>query len=129
MTKTTPLHQTEPEQDIPDNMTCEVLWSMEGNGEKPTILDVREEDEWEAGHIDYATHLPLSKVEIEAENVLPNKDELVITCCTTDGVGQQAADKLKEMGYTKVKNLSGGFTGYCGKEDRPEILEETEAEV
>lgn len=123
------MDQTEPEEEIPDNLTCEALWSMEGLGEKPTILDVREEDEWDAGHIDYATHLPLERIEAEAEAVLPNKNELIITCCATGNRSQQAAEKLKEMGYTKVKNLSGGFTGYCGREDNPESIIDDEVEV
>ena len=127
MTNTTPMDQTEPVQEIPDNLTCEALWSMEGLGEKPTVIDVREQDEWDAGHIDYATHLPLSKVETDAEAVLPNKNELIITCCAKGARGQKAADKLKEMGYTRVKNLSGGYTGYCGREDNPDEPTEEEA--
>lgn len=120
-TNTTPINQTEPQEELPENLTCEQLWSMETTGEKPTILDVREQDEWESGHIEYATHLPLSKVETDAEHILPNKSEMIITCCARGARGQQAADKLRKMGYSNVKNLSGGYSGYCSKEDKPEV--------
>jgi rhodanese-related sulfurtransferase len=120
------MNQTESKEELPENLTCEQLWSMENEGEKPTILDVREEDEWKQGHIEYATHLPLSKVDTEAEAILPNKNEVIITCCARGAQGEEAAKKLREMGYTNVKNLSGGYTGYCGKDDNPDELDEEE---
>jgi rhodanese-related sulfurtransferase len=129
MTNTTPINQTEKEEEIPNNLTCEQLWSMEGSGERPTIIDVREEDEWDAGHIEWATHLPLNKIGQEAEAVLPNKNELVIMCCATGNRSQVAADQLKEMGYTNVKNLSGGYTGYCGPKDNPDTDDQEEEEM
>jgi len=130
MTNTTPINQTEKPQEIPDQMTCEQFWNIEDRGERPTVLDVREEDEWEAGHIEWATHLPLGKVAEEAEAVIPNKNELIVTCCASGGRSQTAADKLTEMGYTNVKNLSGGYTGYCGPKDNPELMnEESEEET
>lgn len=121
---TTPMNQSEPQEEVPQNLTCEQFWAMEHAGERPTVLDVREEDEWESGHIDWATHLPLGKIETDAENILPNKSDTIITCCALGGRGEQAASKLREMGYTNVKNLSGGYTGYCAKDDSPEDEEE-----
>lgn len=123
MTNTTPMDQTTKNQDLPDKLTCEQLWEMEQNGENPTLLDVRASEDWDNGHIDYATHLPIEKIEEEAEAVLPNKSDLIITCCTLGHVGEKAAQKLQSMGYTNVKNLSGGYSGYCSREDRPEIEE------
>lgn len=116
--------QTNPEEEqLPDDLTCEALWTMEKKGERPTILDVREEDEWEEGHIEWATHLPLSKVEKEAEQIFPDKNEVIIACCSIGGKSREAVAKLKEMGYTNVKNLSGGYSGYCGIADNPDALE------
>ena len=112
---TSPMTQAE-NQPLPENITCEQLWAIENAGERPTIVDVREEKEWESGHIDWATHLPLGKIANEVEQILPNKNELVITCCQLGGRGDKAAKQLKAMGYTNVKNLSGGYTGYCEKD-------------
>lgn len=126
MTNTTPIHQTEEPEQLPDQLTCEQFWTLEHAGERPTVLDVREEHEWNDGHIEWATHLPLAKIAEEAEAILPNKSEQIITCCAVGGRGQQAAETLKEMGYTNVKNLSGGYTGYCEKEDTTLPEEELE---
>ncbi len=125
---TSPMTGEEPAPELPAALTCEQLWSMEGQGEKPTILDVREEDEWEAGHVEYATHLPLGKVETEVEKILPNKGELIIACCASGGRSAKAVEKMKELGYTNVKNLTGGFTGYCDR-NKEEDVEEDEDEA
>lgn len=116
------IQSTPDDEKIPDELTCEALWSIEKKGERPTILDVREEDEWEAGHIEWATHLPLSKVGKEAEQIFPDKNELIIACCAVGGGhSKEAVEKLKQMGYTNVKSLSGGYTGYCGIADNQDL--------
>lgn len=121
---TSPMTGEAPQEELPQALTCEQLWSMEDQGEKPTILDVREQHEWDAGHVEYATHLPLSQVESDVEKILPNKNELIIACCASGGRSATAVDKMKEMGYTNVKNLTGGFTGYCSKEQEEHIEDE-----
>lgn len=114
--------QSNPEeQKLPDEMTCEALWELEDKGERPTVIDIRDEEDWNKGHIDWATHLPLNRVESEAQQIFPDKNELIIACCSIGAESRKAVDKLKEMGYTNVKNLSGGYTGYCGLEDNPEV--------
>lgn len=125
---TSPMTGEEPAADIPAALTCEQLWAMEGQGEKPTILDVREQDEWDAGHVDYATHLPLGNVETDVEKILPNKNEMIIACCASGGRSAQAVEKMKELGYTNVKNLTGGYTGYCSKEKEAEVEGEEQEE-
>lgn len=121
---TTPMTQTESVEELPEALTCEQLYSMEKSGERPTILDVREQSKWDTGHIDWATHLPLEKVSEEIEQIMPNKNELIITCCTIGKKSGQATELLKELGYTNVKTLSGGYTGYCGIADDPEMSAE-----
>lgn len=122
----TPMDATDEGKDLDPNITCEALWAMESRGERPTILDVRQESAFEEGHIEWATHLPLGKIEEEAEQILPNKDELIIACCSLGGKSPQAVKKLQAMGYTNVHNLSGGYTGYCARDEENTEEEETE---
>lgn len=98
-------------------MTCEEYFNLEEAGNAPTTIDVREDHEWESGHIPEATHLPLGKIEDEVEQIFPNKSEAYVICCARGGRAAVAGMKMINKGYTNVKYLSGGFTGYCGDED------------
>lgn len=118
------MHSKGDEEQLPDSITCDALRVIEDQEEKPTILDVRTEEEWDKGHIEWATHLPLDRIDEEAEQLLPNKSDLIIACCSVGGRAPQAVKMLQEKGYTNVKSLSGGYTGYCAVEE--EIDEEPE---
>jgi len=122
----TPMYSKGDEEELPDSITCDALRMMEAKEEKPIVLDVRSEEKWNEGHIEWATHLPLDKIAEEAEQLLPNKNELIIACCAVGGSSPEAVKILKEKGYTNVKSLSGGYSGYCGEDE--EIKDETEAE-
>lgn len=112
-------------QEVP-TMTCDQFWSLEEKDEHVTVLDVRENDEWEAGHIPWATHIPRGRLEVEVENIIPNKNEEIVICCALGGRAALAGKTLMQMGYTNVKYLSGGYTGYCSRsaEDESVTVEE-----
>jgi len=76
-----------------------------------TLIDVRELDEWEEGHIDSAQHMPLSSLK---KGILPNipMNQKIIVFCQRGRRGQQAATILKDQGYTKVKNMAGGYEAW-----------------
>jgi rhodanese-related sulfurtransferase len=105
-------------------ITCEQFWDIEKSGERPTVIDVREKDEYEAGHIEWATHVPLSSLSKEAEQLFPNKQEPLIVCCAIGKSSLRAVEELQNLGYVNAKSLSGGYSGYCGGLDNPEIPSE-----
>ena len=78
---------------------------------KAVIVDVREFDEWEEGHLREARHLPLSSLEqIDKDavaKVLP-KDKVIYLHCQAGGRCQKAADLLEPLGYD-VRALEPGY--------------------
>jgi len=86
---------------------------MRKAGIEHVLLDVRERDEWDAGHIEGATHLPRGLVEFKIGDVVPDKSALIITQCASGGRSALCAQALHKLGYTNVKNLEGGYTEYC----------------
>jgi rhodanese-related sulfurtransferase len=80
-------------------------------GDDFLLIDVREESEWEAGHIPGAIHLGKGIIERDIERVVPDpKEELVLYC----GGGFRsvlAADNLNKMGYNAV-SMDGGIRGW-----------------
>lgn len=85
------------------------------SGEDVVILDVREPNEWEEGHIKGAKHLPRGLLESKAADELPDKDARIITHCAIGGRGTLAAKSLGEMGYTNVANMQGGINAWREK--------------
>ena len=83
--------------------------------EAVTVVDVREPEEWEEGHIKGAKHLPRGLLELKAADELPNTEARIITHCASGGRGTLAARTLGEMGYTNVANMEGGITAWQEK--------------
>lgn len=76
------------------------------------LIDVREQDEWDAGHIEGAVHIPLGVLPLKIDELVPEKDTLLIMQCRSGGRSAQATDFLMRKGYTNVKNLDGGYLSY-----------------
>ncbi len=70
------------------------------------LLDVREDDEWQAGHVDGALHIPLGDLMARSGEV-PSDAEVVVTC-RGGGRSSRAVAWLNENGFDAV-NLSGGM--------------------
>ena len=80
--------------------------------EKVTLVDVRESDEWRRGHLPNAVHVPRGYLEMQAESKVPDKDAPIIVYCAGGNRSAFASETLKQMGYTNVRHMSGGFTGW-----------------
>ena len=73
------------------------------------LLDVRETDEWQAGHIAGAQHIPLGELRERLAEV--PKDRTVLTVCRHGNRSEAATRGLRTLGYT-VENLEGGVTAW-----------------
>ena len=75
------------------------------------LLDVREPNEWSAGHHPDATLLPLGQLADGHAGVLP-RDQRIVAVCRSGGRSHRAALALKEAGYD-VANLAGGMQAWA----------------
>jgi Rhodanese-related sulfurtransferase len=78
------------------------------------IVDVREVDEWEQGHLPGATHISKSYIEQLIEDLAPERATPIILYCAGGIRSLFAAQTLVEMGYTDVASMSSGFQGWKG---------------
>jgi molybdopterin/thiamine biosynthesis adenylyltransferase/rhodanese-related sulfurtransferase len=75
------------------------------------IVDVREPEEWGAGHIPGAKHVPKSYLESRIEGAVPDRSDHVILYCGSGNRSAWAARTLiEDLGYEHVESMTGGFT-------------------
>ena len=77
------------------------------SGEEHIILDTREQNEFDEGHIPGAILIPYTEIENKAEEMLPDKDKLILVYCRSGRRSKIAAEALSKLGYTKVKEFGG----------------------
>lgn len=79
-------------------------------GEKPLIIDVREPHEFQAGHIANASLIPLGNVEQGVAGI-PKEQEIILVC-RSGNRSEQAYQRLTALGYTNLKNMTGGMLSW-----------------
>jgi len=78
----------------------------------PLVLDVREQNEWDEGHIPGAVHVPRGHLESRVERAAPDHSRPVLLYCSVGNRSAFSAKTLAELGYEDVVSLSGGFTDW-----------------
>jgi molybdopterin/thiamine biosynthesis adenylyltransferase/rhodanese-related sulfurtransferase len=82
-----------------------------GNGNTPVLIDVRETDEFGAGHLPGARHVPRSYLESRIEGTVPDRQTPIVLYCASGNRSAYAARTLSdELGYADVKSMLGGIT-------------------
>ena len=89
------------------NITAEEAKRIMDTEEGYVILDVREQDEYDAGHISGAILIPYTQIEAKANEMLPDKDQLILVYCRSGRRSKIAAEALAELGYTNIKEFGG----------------------
>ena len=80
-----------------------------GNG--MVLIDVRESEEWDAGHIPGAKHVPRGYLESRIEGAVKDRDQRVVLYCASGQRSALAANTLREqLGYENVASMNGGIT-------------------
>ena len=81
-------------------------------GDPFTLVDVREESEFAAGRIPGAKHLGKGIIERDIEEAVPDANAPLVLYCGGGYRSALAALNLKQMGYTNVVSMDGGYRGW-----------------
>jgi rhodanese-related sulfurtransferase len=82
---------------------------MRQAGKQHLLVDVREDREWQAGHVAGAVHLGKGVIERDIEKQVPDKDTTLVLYCGGGFRSALAGDNLRKMGYANVISLDGGW--------------------
>src|SRR4051812_15233707 len=83
------------------------------NGDGPgfVLVDVRETDEWDTGHLPGARHVPRGHLESRIEGAAPDRAQKIVLYCASGNRSALAAKTLREdLGYDDVESMTGGIT-------------------
>lgn len=81
-------------------------------GETFYLIDVREESEWQCGHLPQAVHIGRGVLERDIEARIPDTGAEIVLYCGGGYRSALAAESLQKMGYTNVWSMAGGFRGW-----------------
>jgi rhodanese-related sulfurtransferase len=90
-------------------------------GEDAYLIDVREDDEWAAGHAPGAYHLPMMEIPARMGEVPTDADVVVV--CRSGGRSSQVVAYLMNNGWDNVRNLDGGMHQWAAR-GRPLVSED-----
>ncbi|MBP6470639.1 MAG: rhodanese-like domain-containing protein [Chloroflexi bacterium] len=94
---------------LPDTVDAQTVYDIKDRADV-VVFDVREQDEYDAGHIPGVTLIPLGEVPNRLSEI--PKDKTVIMTCRSGNRSGQAADFLRQNGYTNVHNMEGGIVAW-----------------
>ena len=89
------------------NITAEEAKAIMDNEEGYVILDVRTQEEYDQGHIPGAIVISHEEIAEKAEEVLTDKDQLILVYCRSGRRSKIAAEALVELGYTNIREFGG----------------------
>lgn len=88
-------------------ITPEQAKKIMDSGEEHIVLDTREKHEYDAGHIPGAILIPYTEIENKADEMLPDKDAMILVYCRSGRRSKIASESLAGLGYTNVKEFGG----------------------
>ena len=97
---------------VPFMSMAELRSRIESGASDLVVLDVREKDAFEAGHIPGARLLPRGQLELRVNAELPDPTLRIVTCCEFGRISTLAAATLRSMGFRRVVALDGGVQAW-----------------
>jgi rhodanese-related sulfurtransferase len=76
------------------------------------VIDVRESDDFVAGHIVNARNVALEKIQEDQDSIAKKKDKILLAVCDNGGLSGKAASLLRKAGYQNAFSLRGGIAGW-----------------
>lgn len=98
-----------------DEISIDTVLDWQRTAKPFTLVDVREDHEWSAEHIDTAFHLSKGIIERDIEKHFPDHNSCLVLYCGGGYRSALAASNLIKMGYKNIHSMQGGFRGWKEK--------------
>jgi glyoxylase-like metal-dependent hydrolase (beta-lactamase superfamily II) len=97
---------------VPFMSLAELRDRLGGNSRDLIVLDLREKDAFDTGHVPGARHLPRGQLELRVNAELPDPTARILTYCEFGKISTLAAATLRELGFARAVALDGGFKAW-----------------
>jgi rhodanese-related sulfurtransferase len=97
---------------VPFMSLAELKGRCDGGAGELLVLDVRERDAYEQGHIPGARLLPRGQLELRVNEDLPDPTRRIVVCCELGRISTLATATLRTMGYQRAVALDGGMQAW-----------------
>jgi rhodanese-related sulfurtransferase len=97
---------------VPFMSLIELNERLGGNRRDVVVLDIREKEAFDAGHVPGARHLPRGQLELRVNTELPDPTVRILTVCEFGKISTLAAATLRELGYGRAVALDGGMKAW-----------------
>jgi len=97
---------------VPFMSLAELKDRIGGNSRDVVVIDLRERDAFQAGHIPGARHLPRGQLELRVNAELPDPTVRIVTACEFGKISTLAAATLRELGFLRASALDGGLQAW-----------------
>ena len=98
--------------EMPIEVDVATVNEMQQKEEAFLLLDVREQNEYDIAKIEGSVLLPMSELRLRLEELEPHQDSRIVVHCHHGGRSMQVTRGLRERGYTKAQNMSGGIDAW-----------------
>jgi len=102
----------EAAENVPFMSLAELQTRIEAGGDALIVLDVREREAYEAGHIPGARLLPRGQLELRVNQDLPDPTRRIVVCCEFGRISTLATATLRQMGFQRAVALDGGIKAW-----------------
>ncbi|MBO9669095.1 MAG: MBL fold metallo-hydrolase [Sphingobium sp.] len=97
---------------VPFMALAELNDRIGGNSRDLIVIDVREKDAFDSGHVPGAVHLPRGQLELRVNGMFPDPTVRILACCEFGKISTLAAASLRELGFTRAVALDGGMSAW-----------------
>ncbi|HEY1125496.1 MAG TPA: MBL fold metallo-hydrolase [Sphingobium sp.] len=97
---------------VPFMSLAELNDRIGGNSRDLVVIDVREKDAFDAGHVPGAVHLPRGQLELRVNGMFPDPTVRILAACEFGKISTLAAASLRELGFTRAVALDGGMSAW-----------------
>ncbi|WP_437231034.1 rhodanese-like domain-containing protein [Planctomicrobium sp. SH661] len=106
--------------DLPIEVDCETVRSLQADGEQFLFLDCREQDEYDVARIEGAVLLPMSEMQSRVDELESSRDARIVVHCHHGGRSLRVANWLRNQGFSKTQSMAGGIDAWSLRID-PEV--------
>ncbi len=106
-----------PEVQLPFELSVADYAALRESNETPLLLDVREPDEVATVWIEGSTHIPMAEIPTRIRALVPGLTTHIVVQCHHGMRSARIADYLKNLGYSRVQNLTGGINAWSAEID------------